>query len=75
MNRTSNSPSSDRLDVLENRVQGYLCGRVQDLQLYQRDHGIVLQGFARTYYAKQLAQHAVMRETDAPILANEIKIL
>ena len=27
-----------------------------------------------TYYAKQLAQHAVMEMTEVPILANEIEV-
>ena len=36
--------------------------------------GIVLRGFTRTYYLKQLAQQAVMNLTDLPILANEIEV-
>jgi hypothetical protein len=34
----------------------------------------VLRGVTRTYYAKQLAQHAVMQLTDLPIHANEIDV-
>src|SRR5436190_13140705 len=67
---TDNAPRS--LDELETRVQGKLCGRIRELQLVLDDHGIVLRGFARSYHAKQLAQHAVMSETAVPILANEI---
>jgi len=33
-----------------------------------------LRGRAKTYYAKQLAQHAVMEATDLPVLANEIEV-
>jgi len=62
------------LDQLENRVQAKLSGRVRHLQLFLRDYGIVLRGRARTYHAKQLAQHAVMSETEVPILANEIEV-
>ena len=62
------------LDQLENRLQGKLGGRVQNLRLDLRDSSIVLRGYAHTYYAKQLAQHAVMSETDVPILANEIEV-
>jgi len=62
------------LDQLENRLQGKLSGRIRDLRLLRRDCGIVLRGFARTYHAKQLAQHAVMTETQLPILANEIEV-
>jgi len=69
-----NATIGNRLDVLENRVLAQLTGRVQRLQIYQQEKGIVLHGYARTYHAKQLAQHAVMRETDVPIAANEIEV-
>ena len=62
------------LDELEMRVQGKLCGRIRELQLLLQDRGIVLRGFARSYHAKQLAQHAVMAETAMPIAANEIEV-
>ena len=62
------------LDHLEARVQTRLGGRIRDLRLYFRENGLVLQGLARTYYAKQLAQHVVMMETPLPILANEIEV-
>lgn len=71
---TAVSNATDRLAELEVRVQGRLSGRVRSLQLYVHKFGIVLRGFARTYHAKQLAQHAVMSETDVPILANEIEV-
>jgi hypothetical protein len=38
------------------------------------DKGLILCGRARTYYAKQRAQHAVMEATGLPILANEIEV-
>lgn len=62
------------LDHLEARIQGQLRGRVRELQLLIWTDGVVLRGFARTYYAKQLAQHAVMSHTHLPILANEIEV-
>jgi hypothetical protein len=34
-----------------------------------------LRGRARTYYAKQLAQHAVMQVTEYLIQANEIEVV
>lgn len=75
MNHNSrNSVIGDRLDVLEDRVLAQLTGRIQRLQIYQQENGIVLHGYARTFHAKQLAQHAVMRETDMPIAANEIEV-
>lgn len=62
------------LDQLAFRLQGQLSGRVRHLQLVRQDDGIILRGFARTYYAKQIAQHAVMQHTRIPILTNEIVV-
>jgi hypothetical protein len=59
---------------LEAHVQCRLSGRVRDLHVVLRDQGLILQGHALTYYAKQLAQHAVMEASDLPILANEIEV-
>jgi len=62
------------LNQLENRLQVRLGARIRNFRLDVHDSGIVLRGNARTYHAKQLAQHAVMGETDFPILANEIEV-
>jgi hypothetical protein len=64
----------DDLELLELRVQHKLHGRIASFQLNWHHKGIVLRGFARTYYAKQLAQHVVMTETDIQIAANEIQV-
>jgi hypothetical protein len=71
---TSKTDAGSRLDQLENRVQAKLSGRIRDLRLLRGDYGLILRGFARTYHAKQLAQHAVMTESELPILANEIEV-
>ena len=62
-------------DELEVRLQSQLSGRIRDLSLRLEDDGIVLQGFTRTYHAKQVAQAIVMRFTDLPIAANEIVVV
>jgi hypothetical protein len=62
------------LDHLENRVHARLSGRIRNLRILLDDCGLILRGFARTYHAKQVAQHAVMAETHLPILANEIEV-
>ena len=62
------------LDQLEIRLEGKLSGRIRNLQLLLHECGIVLRGFARTYHAKQVAQHSLMMETDLPIVANEIEV-
>lgn len=60
---------------LEAHVQLRLSGQVRNFRVRKGDRGLILSGQGRTYYAKQLAQHAVMEATDLPILANEIEIL
>ena len=62
------------IELLEHRVQQKLNGRVAALRLSHEHQGVVIHGFADTYYAKQLAQHVVMEESDLPILANEIEV-
>ena len=51
-----------------------LNGRVRNLRLHCQPQGLVLQGWAPTYYVKQLAQHAAMEVSELPILANEIEV-
>jgi hypothetical protein len=48
--------------------------RVRDLRVLVRRDGIVLQGRAPTYHAKQLAQHAAMELLSLPIVANDIEV-
>jgi hypothetical protein len=55
-------------------VRKLLRGRLSDFRLELCGQGVVLHGKARSYYAKQLAQHAVMRETDLPIVRNGIEV-
>jgi hypothetical protein len=65
----------EEIDRLVTAVQNQMAGRVSDLRLLLRDRGLVLQGRARSYYAKQLAQHAVIMATEFPLLSNDIEIL
>jgi hypothetical protein len=60
---------------LETQLQHRLAGRVRDLRLLVLDQGIVLQGRAHTYHAKQIAQHAVMETAGLPIVANENEVI
>ena len=66
--------SQDDIDNLAGDVCRRLYGRVRDFRLRLQDNGLILQGSALTYYAKQLAQHAVMQATRLPILANDIEV-
>jgi hypothetical protein len=62
------------LEKLEAQVQTRLIGRVSDLRLEVQENGLVIRGRSGTFYAKQLAQHAVMAATPTPIAANEIEV-
>jgi hypothetical protein len=59
---------------LEARILCRLGRFVREFQLIDADKGLILRGRAHTYYAKQLAQHAVMEATRLRILANEIEV-
>ena len=79
MDATILVPRSDTeaegLAEIETHVQVRLHGRVRDLRILVEGPGLVLRGHARSYYVKQLAQHAVMETTRVPILANEIEVV
>jgi hypothetical protein len=68
--------SLEQADVarLERNVQRRVSGRVRGFRLLALADGLILQGNASTYHAKQLAQHAIMEATQLPILANEIEV-
>lgn len=59
---------------LEQVLRCRLGSSVLDLRVELKDGGLVLYGRARTFYAKQLAQQEVMKQTDQPIVANEIEV-
>jgi hypothetical protein len=75
MNKHINQTSVSEIDRLELHVRAQLTGRVRDLHVLGTDNGLVLRGHSRTYYGKQLAQHAVMEATALPIAANEIEVV
>jgi len=62
------------LERIEKHVRYRLTGLLRDFQLVFRDQGLVLRGHVHTYYAKQLAQHAVMDASSLPILSNEMDV-
>ena len=67
-------PAAADAGQLEARVRARLVGRVRNFRLSWRGDGLVLQGQAPTYYAKQLAQHAVLESTSIRITAKEIEV-
>jgi hypothetical protein len=66
--------ASEEESRLEMHLRARLGSRASDFRVVCRNNGVILQGRARTYYAKQLAQHSIMVITDLPILANEIEV-
>jgi hypothetical protein len=56
------------------QVQHQLSGRLRHFRLERFSAGVILSGRASSFYAKQLAQHAVMRATDIPIMRNDIEV-
>jgi hypothetical protein len=60
---------------LEALLQRRLGNRIRNLRVELLPAGLLLQGRAPTYHAKQLAQHAVMELSQHPILANDIEVI
>ena len=67
-------PATASIESLETQVRRRLGSRVRDLHVTIRSDGMILQGHAQTFHAKQLAQHAVMELAELPILANDIEV-
>lgn len=64
-----------KIEQLESRLRCQLIGRIRGFRLaLHTNAGVILHGQAETYYAKQLAQHAVMRATDMSIYQNAIEV-
>jgi hypothetical protein len=59
---------------LESMLQRRLGNRIRNLRVRVLPTGIVLAGWAPTYHAKQLAQHAAMELAGVPIVANDIEV-
>ena len=68
----ANVPTEE--EHVECLIHRRLGSRIRDLRVLVLPAGLVLQGRAATYHAKQLAQHAVMELTDRAILANDIEV-
>ena len=64
----------DEIVRLEDHVKRRLHGRLHEFQLTVRDDGLILRGRVMTYYAKQMAQHALMTATSVRIAANDIEV-
>ena len=67
-------PAAEDLEQIQQEVRRNLSLRVHNFQIRAVDEGLLLEGRTKTYYGKQLVQHAVMDATDFPILANQIVV-
>jgi hypothetical protein len=63
------------LEQAEAHLQHRLRGRVWEVRVLLREGGVVLQGQALNYYAKQLGQHIAMQELQLTVVANDIKVV
>lgn len=61
-------------EQLESVLRSRLSGRVPELQVECQTAGVVLRGWTRTYFAKQLAQQAAIEASGVSILANDIEV-
>jgi hypothetical protein len=66
--------TSPDLQQIQEVLHQRLRGQVLDLRVLIRETQIVLQGVAASYYAKQVAQHAVFNVLGAIALVNEIVV-
>lgn len=66
----------DEDGYLETLVRERLASRahVRDLRVVVLEDGVVLEGRAATYYAKQLAQHVVTKVLGLSLRANRIEV-
>ena len=65
---------SPEIVAVERHLARHLRGRLRDARISLQQGGVVLHGRTRSYYVKQLAQHAVMKHFSLPIAANEIEV-
>jgi hypothetical protein len=76
MNKQAQTGPATRetLSRIEEHVRCRLTGLLREFQLVFHDKALVLRGHVHTYYAKQMAQHAVMEVSSLPIRANEVEV-
>jgi osmotically-inducible protein OsmY len=71
---SGNSAPTVSTEQVEALLIQKLRGRVWNIRLLVEDGCVTLLGEARTYYAKQMAQHVVMEIVRLPIRANQIQV-
>jgi hypothetical protein len=56
------------------KIEARTHGQVRGLRVLMADEIIVIEGQARTYYAKQLAQHGAMESISGQTIVNRIVV-
>jgi hypothetical protein len=70
----SDPSSSTDLEKLQEQLRQQLRSRVRELRLTLHQGHVLVQGIATSYYAKQLAQHLVLRSLVKTPLVNRIDV-
>lgn len=65
---------ADQVNMASAHLLKHLRGRLRNPRVLVRKDGIVIRGTTKSYYVKQLAQHAVRQHVSLPIAANEIVV-
>ena len=67
-------PTSEELEQIQHVIRSDFSLGIHDFRIRAVDDGLILDGRTKTYYGKQMVQHAVMDLTDFSILANNIVV-
>lgn len=67
-------PCLEDLEQIQQEIRRNLSLRVNNLRIRATNEGLILEGRTKSYYGKQMVQHAVMDATEFPILANNIVV-
>jgi len=66
---------SEYLQELEMIVVTRLAGHISQVQFTESTDGLVLRGFCRSFYAKQMVQELLMQLGNFRVIANEIVVV
>lgn len=70
--RRAHDGLSELASSLLARIEARTHGQVRELRVVLADESIVIEGRARTHYAKQLAQHGALDHLSGQTLVNRI---
>ncbi len=64
----------ETVEKIEQHVQCKTNGMIRELRVEFVEGEVIVTGRTRTYYAKQLATHAILSALQDAIVANEIEV-